>query len=118
MPSPGSASTPLRRAPDMSDLIDTHAHLDAEQFAADLPDVLERARAAGVVQVVAVATTAPSSAACQELAARHPGLHATAGIHPNHAAEAAPDDWELVVALAESGRVVGIGETGLDRHWN
>jgi|SRR5579884_13928 len=102
----------------MSDLIDSHAHLDAEQFAADLPDVLARARAAGVVRVVAVATTAPSAAACQELAARHDGLHPTAGIHPNNAAAAAQDDWEKVVALAEAGRVVGVGETGLDRHWH
>jgi TatD DNase family protein len=102
----------------VADLIDTHAHLDAEQFAANLPALLERARAAGVVQIVAVATTAPSSAACQELAARHAGLHPTAGIHPNHAAEAAPGDWDRVVALAEAGRVVGVGETGLDRHWD
>jgi TatD DNase family protein len=102
----------------VADLIDTHAHLDAEQFTADLSDVLSRSRAAGVVQIVAVATTAPSSAACQELAARHAGLHPTAGIHPNHAAEAAPDDWNRVVNLAEAGRVVGIGETGLDRHWD
>jgi TatD DNase family protein len=102
----------------VADLIDTHAHLDAEQFAADLPDVLARARAAGVVQIVAVATTAASSAACQELAAHHAGLHPTAGIHPNNAAQAAPDDWDRVVALAEAGKVVGVGETGLDRHWH
>src|SRR3954468_18810510 len=88
--------TPPRRVPDVADLIDTHAHLDAEQFAADLPAVLERARAAGVVQVVAVAPTAASGDASQALAAHHPGLHPTAGIHPNHAAEASPGDWERV----------------------
>jgi TatD DNase family protein len=99
-------------------LIDTHAHLDDVQFAADLPAVLDRARAAGVGPIVAIATTAASSAACLALAARHPGLYATAGIHPNHAAEAAPTGWDETAALAADARVVGIGETGLDRHWN
>jgi TatD DNase family protein len=98
-------------------LIDTHAHLDDEQFAADLPAVLDRARAAGVVQVVTIATTAPSSAASAALARWHPALFATAGIHPNNLEEAAPADWDQVVALMGEPRVVGVGETGLDRHW-
>ena len=102
----------------MAELIDTHAHLDDEQFAGDLPAVLERARAAGVVRVVAVATAAPSAAACVALAARYPQLSATVGIHPNHAAAAAPTDWDQVVALAGRPEVVGVGETGLDRHWH
>jgi TatD DNase family protein len=99
-------------------LIDTHAHLDDEQLAADLPAVLERARAAGVAPVIAVATTASSSGATVELAQRHADVFATAGIHPNHAAEAAPGDWDEVVALVSQGRVVAVGETGLDRHWD
>ena len=102
----------------MAALIDTHAHLDDEQFAADLPAVLDRARAAGVAQIVAVATTAPSSAACVSLAASHPELFATVGIHPNHAAEAAPTAWDEVVALAGRRKWSAIGETGLDRHWD
>jgi TatD DNase family protein len=102
----------------VSALIDTHAHLDDEQFTADLPDVLARARAAGVVQIVAVATTAASSAACLDLATRHASLFASVGIHPNHVAQARAGDWDEVVALAERERVVGIGETGLDRHWH
>jgi TatD DNase family protein len=99
-------------------LIDTHAHLDDEQFAGDLPAVLERAGAAGVAQLVAVATTAASSAACISLAVKHRNVFATVGIHPNHAAEAAPTAWDEIVALAGKKEVVGIGETGLDRHWN
>jgi TatD DNase family protein len=99
-------------------LVDTHAHLDDERFAADLPAVLGRAQGAGVTRVVAVATTAPSSAVCLGLARQHPGLFATVGIHPNHAAEAAPGAWDEVVALAGRERVVGVGETGLDRHWD
>jgi TatD DNase family protein len=99
-------------------LIDTHAHLDDEQFADDLPAVLERARAAGVGTTIAIATTAPSSAVCVSLAERHSGLFATIGIHPNNLTEAGPTAWDEVLALVEHPRVVGIGETGLDRHWD
>jgi TatD DNase family protein len=99
-------------------LIDTHAHLDDEQFRDDLPAVLARAAAAGVVRTITIATTAPSSAAAVALAARHPELLATVGIQPNHVAEAAPDAWDEILRLATEPRVVAIGETGLDRHWN
>ena len=100
-------------------LIDTHAHLDDERFGDDLPAVLERARAGGVSHAVAVATTAASCRGCQELAAAHPGfVYPTAGIHPNHAAEAAAGDWDEVAALVRAGKVHGVGETGLDRHWD
>jgi TatD DNase family protein len=101
----------------MADLTDTHAHLDAEALAGDLDDVLARARAAGVTRVVAVGTTLATSRNCVALAGR-PGVFATAGIHPNEAAAAGPADWDEVVRLAEAPRVVGVGETGLDRHWD
>src|SRR5690348_17021684 len=99
-------------------LIDTHAHLDDERFASDRAAVLQRAADAGVTRVVAVATTAASSAACVDLAAGHELLVATVGIQPNHVAEAAPGDWDAVVALARRPGVVALGETGLDRYWD
>lgn len=102
----------------MAPLIDTHAHLDDDQFAADRPAVLDRARAAGLVQIVCVATSVTSTERCLALATADPLLFASAGIHPNHAAQAAPDDWDTVAAKAAATRVVGIGETGLDRHWH
>jgi TatD DNase family protein len=100
------------------ELIDTHAHLDDEKFQADLPAVLDRARTAGVVRVVAVATTGTSSLACVQLAAKHVFLRATVGIQPNHVAQRAKDDWDQVVALASRAEVVALGETGLDRYWD
>jgi TatD DNase family protein len=99
-------------------LIDTHAHLDDEQFAGDLPAILDRARAAEVETVIAIATTAPSSATCVALASRHPAVYATVGVHPNNIMESSPTDWDGILALALLERVVGIGETGLDRHWD
>ena len=100
------------------ELIDTHAHLDDSQFQSDLPAVLNRAAAAGVYRIITVATTAPTSAISVELAAQHPMLFATVGIQPNHVAEAAADAWDEVVRLATAARVVALGETGLDRHWD
>jgi TatD DNase family protein len=100
-------------------LIDTHAHLDDEQFASDLPAVLARARAAGVETIVTIATSAPSSVRSMTLAAdHHPHLFATAGIHPNNIMEASPTAWDEILTLVENKHIVGIGETGLDRHWD
>jgi TatD DNase family protein len=98
-------------------LIDTHAHIDDERFQSDLPAVLDRARTAGVVSIIAIATTAPTSAKCVALAANRAEVFASVGIQPNHVAEAAAGDWDEVVKLSGSPKVVALGETGLDRHW-
>ena len=99
-------------------LIDTHAHLDDDRFAADLPAVLERAAAAGVGRVLTVGIDLPTSRAAVALAATHPAVRAVVGIQPNHAAEAGPSDWDEIVKLAATAGVVGVGESGLDRYWD
>ncbi len=99
-------------------MIDTHAHLDDEQFDPDRDAVIERALAAGVETMIAVGTTAPTSAKCAEIAARYPSVFAAVGIQPNYTAQAAPEDWDRVVELSRAGRVVALGETGLDRYWD
>jgi TatD DNase family protein len=100
------------------DLIDTHAHLDDERFTDDLPDVLRRAEAIGVRRVLTIATTAPSSTACVMLAEQYPLLAATVGLQPNNLTEAASNAWDEVLRLASHPKVVALGETGLDRHWD
>ncbi|MDP6439493.1 MAG: TatD family hydrolase [Candidatus Brocadiia bacterium] len=98
-------------------IIDTHAHLDAEEFAHDLEAVMERAARAGVGRIVCVGTSLESSRRCMELARRFPGrMLATAGIHPNCCAEANDGDFEQVAALAALPEVAAVGETGLDFH--
>lgn len=100
-------------------MFDTHAHLTDERFRADLPEVLARAKAAGVETVVCVATTAPDSAACVDLAKRHKTqVLASVGIQPNHVAEARPRDWDEIEKLVTSPGVAAVGESGLDRHWD
>jgi TatD DNase family protein len=99
-------------------LVDTHAHLDQEEFDADRDTVIARAQEAGVEAIVAIGTTAATSEVVVDLARRHPGVFAAVGIQPNYAAQAVLGDWERVVALVDQPRVVALGETGLDRHWD
>jgi TatD DNase family protein len=97
-------------------LFDTHAHLDQEEFNADRGEVIARALAAGVKTMVAVGVTADSSAAAVKLAAEYPAIYVAVGIQPNYCGQAQPGDWERIVELATSPKVVAIGETGLDRY--
>jgi TatD DNase family protein len=99
------------------EFFDTHAHLADEQLAADTTGVVERAAAAGVTRILAVGTTAADSRQCLEIARRHAGMRSSAGIHPNHAAEAQGGDWDKIVRLAAEPEVAALGETGLDLYW-
>jgi TatD DNase family protein len=99
-------------------LVDTHAHLEDPRLRDDLPAVLDRARHAGVGQILAIGTTAQDSATVATMACTHPGVFAVVGIHPNEAAEATSEDWQAVRDLAAQPRVVALGETGLDRYWD
>ena len=98
--------------------VDTHAHLDQQEFDADREEVIARARQAGVEAILCVGISADSSRATLRLAEEHEEIHAAVGIQPNYCAEAAGDDWQRIVAMADHPRVVALGETGLDRHWN
>ncbi|TVS14286.1 MAG: TatD family deoxyribonuclease [Planctomycetaceae bacterium] len=99
-------------------MIDTHAHLDDEQFAKILDDVLQRAIASGVTNIVTVGTTLASSMQSIQLAERFDMVVAAVGIQPNYCAQAATTDWDAIVTLAGHDRVVALGETGLDRYWD
>ena len=99
-------------------LFDTHTHLDQSDFDAIRDDVVARATAAGVEAMIAVGTTAAASRKCVELASRYDCVYAAVGIQPNYVAESGPDDWTKIERLAAAPRVVAIGETGLDRHWD
>ena len=96
-------------------LFDTHAHLHFPDFADDLDAVLERARAEGVRGMVTIGTDRETNRAVVELAGRWPDVWGTVGIHPHDAAEATEADFEEMEGLARSeGKVVGLGEMGLD----
>ena len=99
-------------------LIDTHAHLDELAFDPDVPETLARARAAGVVNVLTIGINAETSRNAVALAEQYPDVCAVVGIQPNYVSQMLPDDWDEIVEMARHPRVVGIGETGLDRYWD
>jgi len=102
-------------------LVDSHAHLDFEDYQGELESVAARARAAGVERVVLIGLwRAPGQFGnALELASRQPGWYsATIGVHPHECARVPEEDWRAMEALARDPRVVGVGETGLDFHYD
>jgi TatD DNase family protein len=100
----------------MLPIVDSHCHLDFEDFREDLPAVLERARAAGVVAMVCVGSGGDLATAerAAELATKESDVFAAVGIHPHDTGKILPEFWPVLEKLAKAPRVVGIGETGLD----
>ena len=98
--------------------IDTHCHLDEDAFTQDCAEAIARAVDAGVVAMVAIGITLDSCRRVIEISERYPQVYATVGLHPNYVSAAQPDDWKQIVELAKSPKVVGLGETGLDKYWD
>jgi TatD DNase family protein len=99
-------------------LIDTHCHLDFDRFDHDRDEVVARALAAGVTQIVVPATNIENCAAVVALAERYEPVYAAVGIHPNSTAEW-QDNWLGALRdLARHEKVVAIGEIGLDYYWD
>jgi TatD DNase family protein len=94
-------------------LVDSHCHLDYFP-AAEVPDLLARAAAAGVSEMVSIGTTLAQAAEVLRLVEAHPNVWGTVGVHPHHAAEAEVAQPSLLAGLAEHPKIVGIGESGLD----
>jgi len=106
--------------PDSPALIDSHAHIQGAEFAADREDVLGRARAAGVAKIVVVggAGELASNEAALALAASDDGLFATVGMHPHDAKDVSEADLDRLKQLAADPKVVAVGETGLDFYYD
>jgi TatD DNase family protein len=99
-------------------LIDSHVNLHAPQFAADREAVIERARAAGVRRMVTICDKLASEPAVRAISEAHADIWHTVGTHPHEAKEDPGLSAERLIELAAHPRVVGIGETGLDFHYD
>lgn len=101
-------------------LIDSHAHVDGPEFDADRAEVLARARAAGVQRMIVIGAVGDPSSAERSvaLAEQDPEIWATVATHPHDVEKMTPAWWEVHERLARHPRVVAIGETGLDYHYD
>lgn len=107
MPAPPEAAAPS--------VVDTHCHLDMLE---DAVGALGRAHAAGVAWAVTIGVDVASSEWAVREAARHLDLYATVGLHPHDAKDGTDEALARLESLAGSPRVVGVGETGLDYHYD
>jgi TatD DNase family protein len=99
-------------------LVDSHCHLDFPDLAGDINAVLARAHAAGVGAMVTISTHVQRFAAIAAIAEAHHEVFCTVGTHPHYAAEEPDVTAEELAALAKHPRCVGIGEAGLDYHYD
>jgi TatD DNase family protein len=102
----------------MTPLIDSHCHLDFPDFADELDGVVERARVAGVERLVTISTRVRQGARLVEISERFPNVYFTIGTHPHQAAEEPELDTAAIRSFAAHAKCVGIGEAGLDYHYD
>ena len=99
-------------------VVDSHCHLDFEEFAADLDGVVARAEAAGVKLIVTIGTRLTTFAKTLAIAERFANVFCSVGVHPHNAASEGERQASELIELAGHPKVVAIGEAGLDYHYD
>lgn len=99
-------------------LVDSHCHLDFPDFDGDRDDLIVRARAAGVTKMVTICTRASAEPAVRAIAEAHDGVYYAVGAHPLNVGEAPLMTVAELTAFAAHPKMVAIGETGLDYHYD
>jgi TatD DNase family protein len=102
----------------MRRMIDTHCHLTFEHLADDIEGVIARSRQAGVTGWITVGTDAEHNRKAVELAEKYENMYAAVGVHPHDAKDFTAATLQELKELAENTKVVAIGETGLDFHYD
>ncbi|MGD6778057.1 MULTISPECIES: TatD family hydrolase [Bacillaceae] len=99
-------------------LFDTHVHLNADQYEEDLQEVLDRAQAEKVTNMVVVGFDRKTITRAMELVEKYDFLYAAVGWHPVDAIDMTEEDLAWIEDLTSHEKVVAIGEMGLDYHWD
>jgi TatD DNase family protein len=99
-------------------LIDSHCHLDFPDFAAELDDVMLRARQAGIARLVTISTRVRRHGEVLAIAERFADVYCSVGTHPHYAHEELDVSAADLVARTRAAKVVALGEAGLDYHYN
>jgi TatD DNase family protein len=95
-------------------LVDSHCHLDFPDFSAELDEIVERARAAGIGRVVTISTRVKKHAQVLAIADRFPDVFCSIGTHPHYSDEEIDIDASRLIEISKHPKVVAIGEAGLD----
>ncbi len=98
--------------------IDTHVHLNADQYEEDLQEVINRALEANVKKMVVIGFDRITIERAMELVEQYSFIYAVVGWHPVDAIDCTEEDLKWIEELAAHEKVVGIGEMGLDYHWD
>lgn len=98
-------------------LIDTHCHIDLDEFDEDRAEAIRRAEAAGVRDMLVIGFEPERWQAAEALAERCKGLRVAAGLHPNSADRFSQEILDDIARQTEREDVVAIGETGIDLYW-
>jgi TatD DNase family protein len=99
-------------------LVDSHCHLDFPDFAAEREAIIARARSAGVETMLTISTRLDEFPGVRTIAEAHEEVWCSVGAHPHEAKDHGALVPEELIALAAHPKVVGIGETGLDFHYD
>lgn len=99
-------------------LIDTHVHLNADHYDEDLDEVISRARDTGIEKMVVVGFDRKTIERTMKLIDEHKDVYGVIGWHPVDAVDCTDADLEWIEELSKHEKIVGIGETGLDYHWD
>jgi len=98
-------------------IVDSHCHLDFPDFEGEIPEIVKRAKTAGVTRMVTICTKLKNEPAVRAIAEAHSPIFFAAGTHPMSAASEPLATVDQLIAIAKHPKMVGIGETGLDYHY-
>ena len=99
-------------------LIDTHVHLNADQYEGEIDDVITRAKEDGVEKFVVIGFDRKTIQRTMDLIEAYDEVYGVIGWHPVDAVDCTDEDLEWIESLASHEKIVAIGEIGLDYHWD
>lgn len=99
-------------------LIDTHSHIDMPDFEADLDSIIQNATNAGIKKIIIPSVDVNSFEKVISISNKYDCVYCALGIHPSEAQKAKDEDFENIIELSKSSKVVAIGECGLDYYWD
>lgn len=102
----------------MKMFIDSHVHLNADQYDEDLQEVIDRALEAKVEKMVVIGFDRKTIERTMQLIEQYDFVYGVIGWHPVDAIDCTQEDLEWIEKLASHPKIVGIGETGLDYYWD